>query len=236
MIQAVDGAVLFVTGLVGMADDAARGRLHRRPRRVRGAARSAPGSGARPQGRPRHDLDSRAGRAVPGLSARPAGAAAADRGRISRDGGLARLPEVAAAAAAGRARARRRRRRSPRIWASGCAGWRRCASAAAILREPPAPGRASASRVARRSRSWSMVHADLAGDAWPSCSPPTVRRPSVGSMVAHDHAGPAAGLGRGVDAAAGAAAHRARLARSRGVPAGRSGRSAACAARRWRPR
>ena len=97
----------------------------RRRRRLRGAARPAPDAGAEPEGRPAPDLDPEARRAVPRL--RRGGEAAPDRARrrLPGDGGLARLPEVAAAAAArprGGGAERRRPRRAPRLPAAAARG------------------------------------------------------------------------------------------------------------------
>ena len=73
--------------------------LHRRRRRLRRPARPPARARAPPEGRPRPDLDPGARRAVPRLHRGGAAHAPRARGRLSRDGGLARLPEVAPAAA-----------------------------------------------------------------------------------------------------------------------------------------
>ena len=70
------------------------------PRRLRGPARRAAGAGAHAEGGPGQDLRAGAGRAVPAVHRRGAQAAPGAGGRLPGDGGLARLPQVAAAAAA----------------------------------------------------------------------------------------------------------------------------------------
>ena len=81
-----------------------------RRRGLRRPARPAAVAGAPAEGRSRQDLDPGAGRPVSRLHRGGAQAAARTRRRLSRDGGLARLPEVAPAAAGGR-RSRRAERR-----------------------------------------------------------------------------------------------------------------------------
>ena len=75
-----------------------RARADRQSRRVRGAARPPAHARPRPEGRSRPHLHPGAGRAVSGLYR--SGAAAEHRacGRLSGHGGVARLPQVAAAA------------------------------------------------------------------------------------------------------------------------------------------
>ena len=101
-------------------------------RRLGGAARPAaqPRPGA--EGRSRADFDPPAGRAISRLSRRGAGAEARDRRRLSRDGGVARLPQILPAAAQGR----RRPIRAPRKSRCGC----RCGSSGSTRCARPARG------------------------------------------------------------------------------------------------
>ena len=80
-----------------------RGAGHRR-RRLRGAARPAAGARPHPEGRPDAHLDPGAGRAVSRLCRAGAQPEAGARRRLSGDGGVAGLSQVAPAAAAGRRR------------------------------------------------------------------------------------------------------------------------------------
>ncbi len=100
-------------------------------------------------------LDPGAGRAVSRLRRAGAGAAAGACGRLSRDGGLARLSQVApAAAGTAQGRGAERRPISPRRWRCACAGWRRSAPPPSKLaaREPAGAGRLRARRAGGRSR------------------------------------------------------------------------------------
>ena len=101
---------------------------------------------AQPEGRHHPHLDPRAGRAVPRLHREDARAAPGACRRLPRDGGVARLPQVAAAAA-GAPRARSRpARSSPPSLPSGSAGSKRCATPRRGL--PTATGSAATSSPA----------------------------------------------------------------------------------------
>src|SRR5690606_188662 len=78
---------------------AGRGSVRRRPGRLRGAARPSARAGAPAEGGSALALDPGAGGAVSRLHPRGAAAAHGGGGRLSGDGRLARLPEVAPAAA-----------------------------------------------------------------------------------------------------------------------------------------
>ena len=83
------------------------------------------------EGRSRQDFDSGAGRPVSRLHRGGAQAAARACRRLSGDGGVAGLPQVAAAAAGARPRPRGRAPRTWRSrWPAGCAGSRRSANVA----------------------------------------------------------------------------------------------------------
>ena len=78
-----------------------RRNARRRRRGLRRSARPAARHGAHAEGRSRQDLDPRARPAISRLHRRGAAAEARDRRRLSRHGGLARLPQIEAAAAVG---------------------------------------------------------------------------------------------------------------------------------------
>ena len=82
----------------------------RRRRGLRGPARSAAGAGAAAEGRPRQDFDPGAGRPVSHLHRGGAATAPRARRRLSGDGGLARLSQIAPAAAGAGAGRRPERR------------------------------------------------------------------------------------------------------------------------------
>ena len=121
-------------------DRAGRGRADRQSRRLRGPARPAADPGARPEGRSAPHLDGGAGRPVPGARRPGAAHAARARRRLSRDGGVARLPEVAPAAA----------RAAGRRGAVGPGDGRRAAMAAAPARGDAGGGRAPDGAAAAR--------------------------------------------------------------------------------------
>ena len=123
------------------AADPPVGRAQPQPRRLGRAARPAAEPGARAEGRPRANLDPAAGRAISRLSGRCARAEARDRGRLSRDGGVARLPQILPAAAQGP-----RGRPEPRGDRASAA------DAAAAARRDARSGRAAARPRPRRPR------------------------------------------------------------------------------------
>ena len=121
-------------------DRAGRGRADRQSRRLRRPARPAAEPGARPEGRSAPHLHGGAGRPVPGARGAGPAAAARARRRLSRDGGVARLPQVAPAAA----------RAAGRRGAVGPGDGRRAAMAAAPPRGDAGGGRAPDGPAAAR--------------------------------------------------------------------------------------
>ena len=100
---------------------ARRAGADRRRRRLRRPARPAADARAAAEGRSREDLDPGAGRPVSRLHRGGAQAAARTRRRLSRDGGVARLSEIAPAAARDRMRPKARAPRTWRMrWRCGC--------------------------------------------------------------------------------------------------------------------
>ena len=124
----------------------------RRRRGLRGAARPAADARAPAEGRSRQNFDPGARRPVSRLHRGGAPAAARTRRRLSRDGGVARLSQIAPAAARGGAATTGR---APRTWPTR---WRCGCKRLEAIREAAEPAdRAAAARPrrvrARRSRS-----------------------------------------------------------------------------------
>ena len=125
------------------------------------------------EGRPRADLDPRAGRAISRLSRPGAGAEARDRRRLSRDGGVARLSQILPAAAQGsrgRIRAPRRSRCGCRC---GCSGSTRCARRARGCSAATGSAATSSCAALRKGCGWSASRRGRC--AISTCSRPTAR-------------------------------------------------------------
>ena len=170
------------------------------------------------EGRPRANLDPRAGRAISRLSRRGAGAEAGDRRRLSRDGGVARLPQILPAAAQG-PRGRPEPRGNRAAAADAAAAARRDARGRGAAARPRPASAATCSCAARpkgcgwsASRHWQVAPFDLfaAYGAVKARTPAAdARRP----RALGDDAGGSDRAGRADDR------HGARLDRARGVPA-----------------
>ena len=127
-------------------------RAGRDGRRLRRPARSSARAGAQPEGRHRQDFGPEARRPISRIHRAGEAVQSRARGRLSRDGGVARLSQIAADAAAAAMRRTASRRRTK--WRRGCAG--ACSGSTPCARPRPVSWRATvsaakSSAAARRS-------------------------------------------------------------------------------------